>query len=67
MIVLEGGQVAADWLSPTILTYIADQLVRGNDTEALRASQDFEWHIFPVVNPDGFEFTQESVSLINNR
>ncbi|KOB67959.1 putative carboxypeptidase A-like protein, partial [Operophtera brumata] len=63
---LEAGQVAADWLSPTVLTYLVDQLVKGEDPEAMRASEEFEWHIFPIVNPDGFHFSQESVSYTNN-
>ncbi|KOB64720.1 putative carboxypeptidase A-like protein, partial [Operophtera brumata] len=65
---LEAGQVAADWLSPTVLTYLVDQLVKGEDPEAMRASEEFEWHIFPIVNPDGFHFSQESVRLwVKNR
>lgn len=60
---LEGGQVGADWLSPTVLTYLVDQLVKGTDAEARAASEDFEWHIFPIVNPDGHQFTQDSVSF----
>lgn len=66
--VLEGGQVGADWLSPTVLTYLVDQLVKGTDAEARAASEDFEWHIFPIVNPDGHQFTQDSVRLwVKNR
>ncbi|XP_049878181.1 zinc carboxypeptidase-like [Pectinophora gossypiella] len=65
---LEGGQVGADWLSPTVLTYIVDQLVRGEDPEARAATEEFEWHIFPIINPDGFEFSQDSVRLwVKNR
>ncbi|XP_053613856.1 zinc carboxypeptidase-like [Plodia interpunctella] len=56
--ILQGGEIGADWLSPTLVTYLADQLIKGEDPEALAASQDFEWHIIPVVNPDGFEYTQ---------
>lgn len=62
IIFIEGGQIGADWLSPTVVTYIVDQLVRGTDPEARRASEDYEWHIFPILNPDGHEFTQNFVS-----
>ncbi|XP_046971669.1 zinc carboxypeptidase-like [Vanessa cardui] len=57
-IFIEGGQVAADWLSPTVTTYIVDQLVRGDSPEIRQAAEDFEWHIFPILNPDGHEYTQ---------
>ncbi|XP_030028973.2 zinc carboxypeptidase [Manduca sexta] len=61
--VLDGGQIGADWLSPTILTYFVDQLIKGENPEALAASRNFDWHIFPILNPDGHEFTQASVRL----
>ncbi|CAH2241663.1 jg26963 [Pararge aegeria aegeria] len=68
IIFVEGGQIGADWLSPTVITYLVDQLVLGDNTEARRASEDFEWHIFPILNPDGHEFTQNSDRLwLKNR
>lgn len=60
--VLEGGSIGADWLSPVILTYIINQLLTA-EGEARDASVDFDWYFFPVSNPDGFEFTQDSVSF----
>lgn len=65
-IFIEGGQVGADWLSPTIATYIVDQLVRGAELEILEAAEEFEWHIFPIVNPDGHEYTNNAVSNRSN-
>ncbi|CAH0400616.1 unnamed protein product [Chilo suppressalis] len=62
-IILEGGQIGADWLSPTVLTFVVDQLVRGEDRDARTAAQDFDWHIFPILNPDGHQFSQDSVRL----
>nr|USU81846.1 M14 metal carboxypeptidase-like 15 [Antheraea pernyi] len=68
VIFLEGGQVAADWLSPTVLTYAVNQLIYSEDSETRAASNDFDWHIFPILNPDGHEFTQNSVRLwVKNR
>ena len=64
-IFIEGGQVAADWLSPTVVTYIVDQLVKGDNSVIREATEEFEWHIFPILNPDGHEFTQNSVSIRN--
>lgn len=61
--VLEAGQIGADWLSPVVLTYIVNQLVTSTDDEAVRASQDFDWYIFPSANPDGFQYTQDAVSF----
>ncbi|CAG9128277.1 unnamed protein product [Plutella xylostella] len=61
--VLEGGSIASDWVSPVILTYIANQLITGEDNEAKKASEDFDWYIFPILNPDGYEYTQDEVRL----
>ncbi|CAH2094779.1 unnamed protein product [Euphydryas editha] len=67
-ILVEGGQVGADWLSPTVVTYIVDQLVRGAEPEILEAAEEFEWHIFPILNPDGHEFSQNADRLwLKNR
>ncbi|KAL4719064.1 hypothetical protein ACJJTC_012440, partial [Scirpophaga incertulas] len=67
-IVLEAGEIAADWLSPTVLTYIINELVQGTDPEAKAASENFVWHIFPLLNPDGHEYTQNYDRLwIKNR
>ncbi|KAJ2953469.1 hypothetical protein O0L34_g1064 [Tuta absoluta] len=60
---IEGGQVGADWLSPTVATYLADQLIRGEDPEALAASEEYDWHIVPIVNPDGHQYSQDAERL----
>ncbi|XP_050664217.1 zinc carboxypeptidase-like [Leptidea sinapis] len=60
---IEGGQVAADWLSPTVITYLIDQLVKGEDSEARAVTEEFEWHIFPITNPDGHEYSQDAIRL----
>lgn len=66
--VLQAGEVAADWLSPTVLTYFADQLIRSDDPEIRAAAEDFTWYIFPMLNIDGHQFTQDSVRLwLKNR
>nr|XP_032521326.1 zinc carboxypeptidase A 1-like [Danaus plexippus plexippus] len=67
-IFVEGGQIGADWLSPVVTTYLVNQLVRGVDSEARDASSDFDWHIFPILNPDGHKYTQDKDRLwIKNR
>ncbi|XP_049704874.2 zinc carboxypeptidase-like [Helicoverpa armigera] len=60
---LQAGELGADWLSPVILTYIANELIFSNDPEIKAAAEDFTWYIFPLTNPDGFQFSQDSVRL----
>ncbi|XP_022817903.1 zinc carboxypeptidase A 1-like [Spodoptera litura] len=67
-IFLHAGEVGADWLSPTVLAHIADQLIHSDDRETRAAAEEFTWYIFPVANPDGFQFSQDSVrGWIKNR
>ncbi|GBP92800.1 Zinc carboxypeptidase A 1 [Eumeta japonica] len=66
--VLEGGMAGADWISPVVLTYAADQLIRGDDDEARQAVNDYDWYIFPVTNPDGYEYSHNVVrGWVKNR
>ena len=64
-IFLNGGQHAREWISPSTVTYIADQLLRnyGSDPLITELVDSFEWIILPVVNPDGYEYTWDSVRL----
>lgn len=48
-----------------MLTYAIDQLIHSDDAEVRTATNDFDWHIFPILNPDGHEFSQDSVSGFN--
>ena len=41
-----------------------DQLVNSNDQEVKSLRQNLNFHIVPVVNPDGYEYTRSSP---NNR
>uniref|UniRef100_A0A2A4J0V2 Zinc carboxypeptidase A 1 n=1 Tax=Heliothis virescens TaxID=7102 RepID=A0A2A4J0V2_HELVI len=60
---LQAGEIGADWLSPVILTYIANELIFSNDPEVRAAAEDFTWYIVPLINPDGFQFSQDSIRL----
>lgn len=53
-------------MSPVVTTYLVNQLVRGVDSEARDASSDFDWHIFPILNPDGHKYTQDKVIIITS-
>lgn len=62
-IVLEGGIHAREWISPTAVCYIIDQLLRSSDRETRAAAADFDWYIFPVTNPDGYIFSHQVVRI----
>lgn len=48
------GIHSREWASTASCIYVADQLMRG---KAGSIAKGFEWHIVPVGNADGYEFT----------
>jgi murein tripeptide amidase MpaA len=56
-IVYNGGIHAREWITPATVTYITHFLT-SNDTRAIQARSDFTFHVIPVMNPDGYEFSR---------
>nr|CAD7449348.1 unnamed protein product [Timema bartmani] len=56
IVLIDAGIHAREWIAPSMALYIINQLVeRQEGTEELTAKVD--WHIIPVINPDGYEYT----------
>ncbi|XP_063387059.1 zinc carboxypeptidase-like [Cydia fagiglandana] len=53
----EGGLHAREWISPATVTWIIKEFLVSDDPEVVALATSFEWHIFPVVNPDGYSYT----------
>jgi hypothetical protein len=62
VIVFNGGQHAREWITPVTVVYLAEQLL---STPALL--ENIEWHIIPVLNPDGYLHTWASSTNRNHR
>uniref|UniRef100_A0A2A4J213 Zinc carboxypeptidase A 1 n=1 Tax=Heliothis virescens TaxID=7102 RepID=A0A2A4J213_HELVI len=54
---LEGTLHAREWISAATVTWIIKEFLTNNDPEIRALAENFEWHIFPVVNPDGYSYT----------
>jgi len=54
---IDGGIHAREWISPAVATYMAMELVENNANHP-DLTQDLDWYILPVMNPDGYKFTQ---------
>ncbi|KAH8294326.1 hypothetical protein KR054_010984 [Drosophila jambulina] len=59
VILVDGGFHAREWISPAAVVYLIGQLVE-NLEENADLLKDYDWVILPVVNPDGYEYTQLS-------
>ncbi|XP_023302831.2 carboxypeptidase B-like [Lucilia cuprina] len=61
VIFIDGGFHAREWISPAAVLYVIEQLVE-NFEENAELLLDYDFIILPVVNPDGYEYTQTSSS-----
>lgn len=60
---IEGGIHAREWISPATVTWIIKEFLTSNDTNVRSMAEAFVWHIFPVINPDGYAYTFSDVSF----
>lgn len=58
-IFIESGIHAREWITPAVTTFILNELITSNDTMIQEISLNFDWYIFPIVNPDGYQYTFE--------
>ncbi|XP_017122408.1 carboxypeptidase B [Drosophila elegans] len=63
VILVDGGFHAREWISPAAAVHLINELVENFESNA-DLLLDFDWVILPVVNADGYEFTQ---TLPDNR
>lgn len=59
------GVHAREWIAPATIAYVADTLVNehGVDPRITSLVDGIAWHIVPVANPDGYEYTWDSNRL----
>ena len=60
-IVIDGAIHARKWISPSVVLYLIQQLVE--NPENAEMIENVNWYIFPVLNPDGYEFSHTNVSM----
>uniref|UniRef100_A0A915L8G2 Peptidase M14 carboxypeptidase A domain-containing protein n=1 Tax=Romanomermis culicivorax TaxID=13658 RepID=A0A915L8G2_ROMCU len=60
---IDAGIHAREWITPATALYFINQLVKKYETDPkIKAYVDqLDWYIMPLVNPDGYEYTRQSV------
>ncbi|GLG98649.1 Zinc carboxypeptidase A 1, partial [Gryllus bimaculatus] len=61
VVFVDAGIHAREWIAPAMALYIIQQLVENPSNADLIANVD--WHIVPLLNPDGYEYSQTSYRL----
>ncbi|XP_050664226.1 zinc carboxypeptidase-like [Leptidea sinapis] len=54
---IEGTLHAREWISPAVVNWIVKEFLTSDDPGVRIMAENIEWHIFPVVNPDGYVYT----------
>ncbi|KAI0441704.1 hypothetical protein F4803DRAFT_576230 [Xylaria telfairii] len=65
-IFFNGNVHAREWITSVVVEYILYQLVTGynkNDTLVQKVLDNYDFYVLPVVNPDGFVYTQTTNRL----
>ncbi|XP_060805043.1 zinc carboxypeptidase A 1 [Amyelois transitella] len=63
VVFLEGGIHSREWISPSAVCYILNELLTSDDEEIQAIAREFDWYIFPVTNPDGYVWTHEQFRM----
>ncbi|KAM8712654.1 hypothetical protein ACLKA7_013050 [Drosophila subpalustris] len=58
-IFIESGIHAREWIAPATATYIINELLTSKDERIQELAKNFNWIVFPCVNPDGYKYTFE--------
>ncbi|KAL0894178.1 hypothetical protein ABMA27_014203 [Loxostege sticticalis] len=57
VVFIESGIHAREWITPATTTYFINQLLTSDNPNIRSLRDQFDWHIFPTVNPDGYHYS----------
>ncbi|XP_067628792.1 zinc carboxypeptidase A 1-like [Eurosta solidaginis] len=56
---IESGIHAREWIAPAAATYIINELLTSKENNVAKLANNYNWIIFPCINPDGYKYTFE--------
>lgn len=62
-IFIEGGIHASEWISVSTATYLINEVLTCSESNVRTVLESYDWYIFPLFNPDGYEYTHTTVNL----
>lgn len=54
---IEAGIHAREWITTATATFLLNQLLTSTDARVQHIARNFNWIVFPVCNPDGYQHT----------
>ncbi|XP_047537148.1 zinc carboxypeptidase-like [Vanessa atalanta] len=54
---LQGTLHAREWITTATITWIIKEFLTSTNRDVRALAENFQWHLFPVVNPDGYVYT----------
>ncbi|XP_035901544.1 zinc carboxypeptidase-like [Anopheles stephensi] len=48
---------AREWVSGATVTWVLNELLTSSDPKVRYIAENYDWYVFPVTNPDGYEYT----------
>jgi len=58
-IILDSNIHAIEWISSAASTCFFDRLLNSNDPDLVHLRETYNWYLLPMLNPDGYVYTQE--------
>ncbi|XP_054739831.1 zinc carboxypeptidase isoform X1 [Anastrepha obliqua] len=58
-IFIESGIHAREWIAPAVATYLINELLTSKEEAVQTLANNYNWIVFPSVNPDGYKYTFE--------
>jgi carboxypeptidase A len=58
IIFIDANMHAREWITSAVCTWIINELLNSSDPDVVALTNDYDWYIMPMVNPDGFEYTK---------